>query len=100
MTKRDKIQHLLISLLLEEGTVSLNLPDGMTLDIGIVKEDENGKLIKDGIYCWLIASQKNRDVCIDSYNFSLKFQDDSGKIIIEDTPELINGVKKRSFSII
>jgi hypothetical protein len=100
MTKRDKIQHLLISLLLEEGQVSLNLPDGMSLDIGIVKENEKGELVKDNNYCWLIASQKNRDVCIDSYNFSLKFQDDSGRIIMEDSPETVDGVKKRSFTII
>lgn len=100
MTKKDKIQHLLISLLLEEGKVSLNLPDGMSLDIGIVKENEKGELIKDQNYCWLVASQKNRDVCIDSYNFGLKFPDDSGRIIMEDCNETVNGVKKRSFSII
>lgn len=100
MTKRDKIQQLLISFLLEEGTINLNLPDGMKLNIGIVKEDSKGNLIKDKDYCWLTASQKDRDVCIDSYNFSLKFQDDSGRIIMEDSNETINGVKKRSFSII
>ena len=100
MTKRDKIQQLLISFLLEEGEINLNLPDGMKLNIGIVKEDSKGNLIKDKDYCWLIASQKDRDACIDSYNLSLKFQDGSGRIIMEDSNETINGVKKRSFSII
>lgn len=100
MTKRDKIQHLLISLLLEEGKVSLNLPDGMILDIGIVKENEKGELVKDDNYCWLEATQKHRDVYIDSYNFGLRFEDNSGRIILEDHNDNINGVKKRSFSVI
>jgi len=99
MTKKDKLQHMLISLLLEEGKISLNLPDGMTLDIGIVKENEKGEFIKDDNYCWLVASQKNRDVYIDSYNFGLKFED-SGRLILEDSNEYVNGVKKRSFSVI
>lgn len=100
MTKKDKIQQMLISFLLEEGKISLNLPDGMILNIGIVKDDSKGNLIKDSTYCCLVASQKDRDVYIDSYNFGLKFQDDSGRIIMEDSNETINGVKKRSFSII
>lgn len=100
MTKKDKIQHLLISYLLQEGSIKLNLPDGMSLEIGIVKEDKNGKLSIEEDYCFLTATQKSREVAIDSYNFGLKFDDDNGRIIIEDKIDLTDGTKKRSFTVI
>ena len=100
MTKKDKIQHLLISYLLEEGSINLNLPDGMSLEIGIVKKKKNGALSIEEDYCSLTAIQKDREVSIDSYNFGLKFNDDNGRIILEDRSDLINGAKRRSFTVI
>jgi hypothetical protein len=35
-------------------------------------------------YAWLIASQNERTVSIDSYNFGLKFKNKSDKILFDD----------------
>ena len=59
MSRKDKIQHLLISHLLEEGTIQLTLPDGMVVELGILKEDKYGDLVKTANYSWIIATQKN-----------------------------------------
>lgn len=85
MTRKDKIQHLIVTHLLEEGCLQITLPDGMKLELGIIKEGKDGSLEKQDDYCWLIASQKDREVAIDSYNLALKFQDGKGKMIIEDS---------------
>ena len=75
MNRRDKIQHLLITQLFEEGEVRLVLPDGLTLELGITKEGKNG-LVKDQNYCWLQASQDDKTVSLDSYNLGLQFSSD------------------------
>lgn len=100
MSRKDKIQYLLISYLLEEGTISLNLPDGMVVELGILKENEHGDLKKADNYCWLIASQKDREVSMDSYNLGLKYEDEKDKLIVEDNLEESEGRKIRSFSLI
>lgn len=100
MSRKDKIQHLLISHLLEEGTIQLTLPDGMVVELGILKEDKYGDLVKTANYSWIIATQKEREVSMDSYNLGLRYNSDSGKIIFEDQSESDNGHLVRSFSII
>ena len=40
MNKKNKIQQLLITHLLEEGSIELKLPDGMVLELGITKEGD------------------------------------------------------------
>ncbi len=100
MSRKDKIQHLLISHLLEEGNIQLALPDGMVVELGILKEDKHGGLSKFNDYCWLIASQRDREVSMDSYNLGLRFNQDNGKIILEDESEMDNGRNVRSFSVI
>jgi hypothetical protein len=84
MDKSKKIQSLLISHLLEKGHIELALPDGMTLELGIVQYNGKGDLEKQDDYCWVIATQKGREVSMDSYNFSLRYEDNIGKIIVED----------------
>ena len=100
MTRKDKIQHLLISHLLEEGCIQLTLPDGMVVEVGILKEGKNGDLEKTDDYCWLIAQQKEREVSMDTYNLGLKFKDHNGKFIFEDSSEMENGRKVRSFNVL
>lgn len=100
MLRKDKIQHLLISHLLEEGNIKLNLPDGMVLELGILKEDKYGDLVKTKNYCWLIASQNDREVSIDSYNLGLRFDDSNTKVILEDESEECDGRQVRTFSVI
>jgi hypothetical protein len=85
MTKVQKIQSLLIQHLLQEGHIQLTLPDGMVVEVGILQENREGKLEKTDDYCWLIASQKERTISMDSYNFGLTFPSESGKIIVEDS---------------
>ncbi len=100
MSRKDKIQHLIISHLLDVGHIQLTLPDGMVVELGINKEDKNGKLKATDDYCWVIASQKQREVSIDSYNLGLRFNDDNGKMILEDSAELYDGKKVRCFNVI
>jgi len=99
MTKRDKIQTILITTLLEEGQVQLLLPSGMVLEIGITQENKNGELVKTDDYCWLIASQAERDVSIDSYNVGLRFCDDGSKILFEDCVVDREGKPTRSVAV-
>lgn len=100
MTRRDKIQQLLTAYLLDEGSIELQLPDGLKVELGILKEDRNGDLKIQDNYSWLIASQKDREVSINSYNLALRFMDGRGKMILEDGTESENGLKMRCFSVI
>ncbi|RDJ35352.1 MAG: hypothetical protein DWQ19_11090 [Crenarchaeota archaeon] len=83
---------------MEEGSIQLNLPDGMEIELGILKEDKYGDLVKTNDYAWIIATQRDREVSMDSYNLGLKFNDENGKIIVEDEIEINEGI--RSFSVI
>jgi len=85
MTKRDRIQHLLISHLLEEGQIAINLPNGFVLEVGVTKENKNGDLEKTDDYCWAIVSDKDRVISMDSFNLGLRFADDETKFIFEDS---------------
>lgn len=83
--KTRKLQHLLIKQLLERGTVELLLPDGITLEIGIVQEDKHGDLVKTDDYCYVVASRDDRTAMIDTYNLGLQFEDKGDSIIYEGT---------------
>ena len=93
MDRKDKIQHLLISHLMEEGTICLNLPDEMVIEIGIVKEGRKGILEKNPDYCWIIVSQKDREASIDAFNLGLKFPNTKDKVIIEDDVGEMNPIR-------
>ena len=96
MDRKDKIQHLLISHLMEEGTIKINLPDGMVLEIGVVKEGRKGILEINPDYCWLIATQKNREVSIDTYNLGLSFPNEKDKVIVDDDVEETTNTRRLS----
>jgi hypothetical protein len=95
--KKNKIQQLLITHLLEEGSIELTLPDGMKVELGITKEGRNGDLEKCEDYCWLIASQSERSVCMDCYNLGLKYTE-NGNILIEET-DMENGKEIKRFNL-
>lgn len=100
MTRKDKIQCLLISHLLEEGQIELTLPDGLVLELGISKENKHGELhIKDN-YAWVIASQKDRIISMDSYNLGLRFADTDNKIVLEDESVDENGQPLKILSVV
>jgi len=100
MSRKDKIQYLLVSHLLKEGHIQLTLPDGMVVELGTVMEDRYGQLTKTDNYCWIIASQKDREVSMDSYNLGLKYTDDNGKVILENDLESVNGRPIRTLNVI
>ena len=81
---QNKIQALLVSHILKHGFIEILLPDGVNLEIGVTQEGLDGEVIAKDDYCWVIASQGDRSVSIDSYNLGLRFQDDRSKIILDD----------------
>lgn len=83
MTK-NKIQSLIVEHLLKHGQIELVLPDGVTLEIGLTQEDQEGKLTIHDDYCWVIASQGGRATSIDSYNMGLRFADKENILVFED----------------
>lgn len=85
MSKKNKIQELLIKYLLEKGHIELILPDGFVLEVGIVQEDKNGSLVKTDDYCWVIATQDDRTIAMDSYNLGLRFSGENDNIVFEDS---------------
>lgn len=87
MNKRDKIQHLLVTHLLEEGHIELTLPDGMTVEMGILKEGKDGHLHKFDDYSWVIASQKDRTISMDSFTFGVRYAEECGKVMVEESTE-------------
>ena len=100
MTKRDRIQHLLITHLREEGQGELKLPDGLIIEVGVIKEGKSGDIEKFDDYCWVIASQKNRTVSMDSYNLGLRYFDDNSKIVVEDETIDCDGQPIKVFSVV
>ena len=83
--KALKLQYLIINQLKEHGQVSILLPDGITIEIGITQEDRNGDLKKVDDYCYVVTSSKDgRQAMLDSFNLGLQFQDEEDKIICED----------------
>lgn len=97
---KNKIQCLLVTHLLKHGQISLLLPDGVTLEIGLTQENNEGELMVEPEYCWVIASQKDRSVCFDSYNMGLKFADDENILVFEDKFKDDNGDFVRRLDVI
>jgi len=97
---KNKIQYLLVKHLLEDGEITLKLPDGMVLNIGITQEGNDGDFHKVSDYCWLLADQHNRTVALDSFNLGLRFQDGEDKIILEDNLEDNEGKFIKHFDIV
>ena len=79
----SRIQSLFITHLLRNGELELQLPNGMKLEIGITQEGKYGTLEKVEDYCWVIASQQDRTVAIDSYNMGLSYPQNDNKLMFE-----------------
>jgi len=82
----NKLQHLLITHLKENGTVTLTLPDGIQLEIGITQINNKGDLVidDDDDYCWVTAKKQDKSISLDSFNLGLSFADDPLTIVFED----------------
>jgi len=81
---KSKIQSLLITHLLKHGQISLLLPDGVKLEIGLTQEDQEGNLVVQEDYCWVIATHQNRSTCLDPYNMGLRFSDNESVLVFDD----------------
>lgn len=81
MTRKDKLQHLLITHLMEEGQVEFTLPNGMKVEVGITKETKHGLQMSED-YCWLVASQDDRVFSMDPYN--TEFQFSRNRLVFDD----------------
>jgi len=71
---------------MEVGHIDLVLPDGIRLEIGVVQEDETGKVInciED--YCYVAATREETGFLLDSYNTVLQYSEEQSKILIEDS---------------
>lgn len=72
-----KVQEFFLRHLLEEGFVKLTLPNNMVLEVGITQENKYGNLEKTDDYCWIIASQMDRCISMDSYNLAVRCNKDN-----------------------
>lgn len=79
-----KLQYLLITQLLEKGSVELMLPDGIALEIGIVQEDEFGNRKKADDYCYVVSTRGNKSAVLDSFNLGLQYETKDDTIVYED----------------
>jgi hypothetical protein len=69
----SKVQRMFVELLMSEGALELALPNGMTLEVGVTQENEQGDLEITPDYCWVVASQKGRSVSMDNYNLGIRY---------------------------
>lgn len=99
--KALKLQYLMIQQLLQKGSVSLMLPDGITIEIGITQEDQNGDLKKVDNYCYVVSTSKDgRSAILDSFNLGLQFKDDDNTIIFEDRVLGNNGTLVHTMDVV
>jgi hypothetical protein len=89
--KARKLQYLLITSLLESGTVELLLPDGIMLEIGITQENKEGDLVKADDYCYVVATKDRKTAILDSYNLGLQFEKTEDTIVYEGETTDRNG---------
>ena len=99
MTK-NKIQSMLVEHLLKHGQIEILLPDGVTLEIGLTQENEDGELEVQDDYCWIIASHGDRVASIDSYNMGLRFEDKENVLMFEEKLIDQNGEHIRRVNVI
>jgi len=99
--KELKLQYMMIQQLLENGHVSLLLPDGITLEIGITQEDKHGQLKKVDDYCYVVSTSKDgRSAMLDSFNLGLQFEDGDDTIICEDRVLGNHGTLVRTLDVV
>ncbi len=102
MSKKDKIQYLLISHLKKNGSIQLTLPDGISVEIGITQEDARGDVVidDDDDYCWVKATRSHSEFILDSFNLGLSYEDDPSTILVEDADITDEGVPIKRLDIV
>lgn len=69
----SKIQKLFTEFLLDQGSIELVLPNGVTLEVGVTQESKTGNLKIVPDYCWVLASQDDRSISMDNYNLGIRY---------------------------
>jgi hypothetical protein len=98
-TTKNKVQQIFVEHLLKEGVVELCLPNGMVLEVGVTQENRYGDLEITPDYCWVVASQKNRSVSIDSYNLGIRYSGDK-EMVCEYSMRNEDGTDIKIFDVI
>lgn len=98
--KLRKLQYLLIKELLDNGRVELFLPDGITIEVGIIQEDEFGKKKKTDDYCYVVATRENKTAILDSYNLGMQFEPENDSIVYDDESFDKNGKLIRTLEVV
>lgn len=98
--KARKLQCLLIKELLENGSVELILPDGITLEVGILQKDKFGNVSKADGYCYVVATRAGKTTLLDSYNLGVQYEPESDTIIFEDEITDDNGKVVKTLDVI
>lgn len=98
--KARKLQYLLIKALMETGSVELALPDGITLEIGIVQEDEFGQKKKSDDYCYVVATRAGKSTILDTYNLGVQFEPDEYTIVCEEEGVDDSGILVRKLEVV
>lgn len=94
-----KIQALLINHLLNQGEISLLLPDGVTIEIGITQEGKHGTEISND-YCYVKSSRDGKSTMLDTYNLSLQYTDKDKMIVCFDNSIDEEGRTVRSLEVV
>jgi len=100
MNINSKLQAILITQLQKYGTVELLLPDGVILELGITQIAKDGEVIKAEDYCWVIASRQDKQIALDKYNLSLKFNDKPSVVVFDEAFVDNNGHEVRRLEVI
>jgi hypothetical protein len=80
----SKLQSMIITQLVKNGSVEIFLPDGVVLEVGITQVGRNGEIEKLDDYCWVIASRGDRQASLDKYNLGLRFDDEDHALVMDD----------------
>ena len=98
--KSNKIQSLLISYLLKHGSIQLNLPDNMKVEIGINQENRFGDEEPTEGYCYVIAAKEDRCTVLDSFNVGIRFADEEKALVFDDTFLDAAGCQMRQLNVV
>lgn len=77
---KGRIQHLLNKYIDKFGSISLDLPDKINIQIGITQEGKRG-IEKSPDYCWVVATREARSAMLDKYLLSVNFDEKENYIV-------------------
>ena len=79
---KNRIQFLLNEYLETYGSIDIQLPDGVGVEIDITQDGKKGPR-RLGDYCWVVASRDDRLTTLDRYAMSMQFEDEGCRILDE-----------------